>query len=308
MRVASLFAGIGGICLGFKQAGHEIIWANEKDCSACRTYRNNFGTNYLVEKDILHVKCEDIPEFDILVAGFPCQPFSIAGLQKGFEDPRGNLFFIIANIIKHKKPEVVFLENVDNLLRHDNGNTFSVIKETLTKLGYYITYRVMSADGYGNLPQVRKRVFIVGFKNKEQFHKFEFPKPIELQVGINDIIIRDNKKADFFYYKNKKEEMLREHITDMESIYRLTDTGIRKVKDRMCPTLTANMGTYPDRVPIIRDKYGIRKMTIRECLEMQGFPKEFFFPTTITINDAYKQIGNSVAVPVVRRIAERLDI
>ena len=160
-RVASLFAGIGGICLGFKQAGFEIVWANEFDSAACRTYRHNFGNSYLIEADICQVKTESIPDFDVLVGGFPCQPFSIAGRQKGFDDKRGNLFFEITRIMDAKRPKVVFLENVPNLMEHDDGKTFLVIYNSLVQFGYSIYYKVMGADEYGNLPQTRKRIYIV---------------------------------------------------------------------------------------------------------------------------------------------------
>ena len=137
-KVCSLFAGIGGICLGFKQAGFDIIWANEYDSAACKTYRHNFGNSYLVESDIRTVDVNDIPDFNVLTAGFPCQPFSIAGRQKGFKDKRGNLFFEITRIIDAKRPEIVFLENVPNLMEHDDGKTFLVIFNSLAQFGYTV--------------------------------------------------------------------------------------------------------------------------------------------------------------------------
>ena len=156
--VGSMFAGIGGICLAFKQNGCKLVWANEIDKYACKTYQLNFGDEYLVEGDIQKIDVEQIPKFDILTAGFPCQAFSSVGLLQGFEDPRGNLFFETARVIKAVKPKVVFFENVANLVKHDEGRTFEVICNTLKDLHYHITYQVMNAKEYGNLPQQRNRI------------------------------------------------------------------------------------------------------------------------------------------------------
>lgn len=144
--VASLFAGIGGICLGFKQSGFDIVWANEVDNAACKTYRHNFGNEYLVENDIRKIKTDNIPDVDVLAGGFPCQPFSIAGRQRGFNDKRGNLFFEISRIVDAKRPKVIFLENVPNLVEHDDGKTFLVIYNSLVQFGYSIYYKIMAAN------------------------------------------------------------------------------------------------------------------------------------------------------------------
>lgn len=307
-RVVSLFAGIGGICLGFKQAGFEIVWANEFDSAACRTYRHNFGNNYLTEADICRVKTESIPDFDVLVGGFPCQPFSIAGRQKGFDDKRGNLFFEITRIMDAKRPKVVFLENVPNLMEHDDGKTFLVIYNSLVQFGYSIYYKIMGADEYGNLPQIRKRIYIVAVRDDIVNKSYHHPDPVELTCSIDDIVKKNDRKKDIYYYSNNSKMFgyLKANMADKSSIYRIVDAGVRKTKNRMCPTLIANMGTYPDRVPVVWDDYGIRKLTLRECLDFQGFPQDFYFPNTITVDDAYKQIGNSVCVPVIKRIAEQI--
>jgi DNA (cytosine-5)-methyltransferase 1 len=143
-RVASLFAGIGGICLGFKQAGFDVVWANEFDSAACKTYRYNFGGEYLVEEDIRRIKADSIEDIDVIAGGFPCQPFSIAGKQRGFDDKRGNLFFEITRIVDIKRPKIIFLENVPNLMEHDNGKTFLVIYNTLAQFGYSVKYKVIN--------------------------------------------------------------------------------------------------------------------------------------------------------------------
>ena len=305
--VCSLFSGIGGIDLGFQQAGFDIVWANEVDSAACKTYRYNFENAPLVEGDIHRISAENIPEFDVLTAGFPCQPFSIAGLQKGFKDRDGNHFFEITRIIDAKRPKVVFLENVPNLMEHDNGKTFLVIYNGLAQFGYSVYYRVLASNEYGNLPQIRKRIYIVAVRDDIADRVFVYPEQLPLTLQSSDIIKRSEKQHEIYYYTEP--EMYRHlasHMNDRKAIYRLTDTEVRWTKNMMCPTLTANMGTHKDRVHVVWDDYGIRKLTLRECLDFQGFPKEFYFPNSITINDAYKQIGNTVSVPVIKRIATEI--
>lgn len=310
LRVGSMFAGIGGICQGFEQADFDMVWANEIDTAACKTYKHNLGDEWLTTGDVRKISPTSIPDLDVLTAGFPCQSFSVAGKQKGFDDPRGNLFFEIARIIDIKRPPVIFLENVANLLEHDEGRTFLVIYNSLVQFGYAIRYQVIDAHEYGNIPQPRSRIFIVAFLDYEACDRFEFPEPVKLEVGINDIIQRDERKHDIYYYGDDSEVTQKhgQQIFDYDYIYRLSDRGLVRVRDNLCPTLTANMGTYPDRVPIIRDDHGIRKLTLRECLDFQGFPADFKFPKSITIDNAYKQIGNSVCIPVVKRIAENISV
>lgn len=305
--VCSLFSGIGGIDLGFIQAGFDIVWANEMDAAACRTYRHNFPNTNLIEGDIKRIATSDIPDCDVLTAGFPCQPFSIAGLQKGFKDRDGNLFFEITRIIDAKRPKVVFLENVPNLMKHDDGKTFLVIFNGLAQFGYTVYYRVLASNDYGNLPQIRKRIYIVAIREDISNRLYQYPEPMELTLKSSDIINRSVKQHDIYYYtEGKMYDRLVAHMKDRKAIYRITDTEVRWTKNQMCPTLTANMGTHKDRVHVVWDDYGIRKMTLRECLDFQGFPKEFYFPNTITIDDAYKQIGNTVSVPVIARLATKI--
>lgn len=305
--VCSLFSGIGGIDLGFIQTGFDIVWANEMDSTACRTYRHNFPNTNLIEGDIKRIATSDIPDCDVLTAGFPCQPFSIAGLQKGFKDRDGNLFFEITRIIDAKRPKVVFLENVPNLMEHDDGKTFLVIFNGLAQFGYTVYYRVLASNDYGNLPQIRKRIYIVAIREDISNRLYQYPEPMELTLKSSDIINRSVKQHDIYYYTGgKMYDRLVAHMKDRKAIYRITDTEVRWTKNQMCPTLTANMGTHKDRVHVVWDDYGIRKMTLRECLDFQGFPKEFYFPNTITIDDAYKQIGNTVSVPVIARLATKI--
>ena len=260
-----------------------------------------------MEKDIKTVDAAGIPDFDILVAGFPCQPFSSAGKQKGFSDPRGDLFFEIARIVEKKLPSIIFLENVPNLLEHDDGKSFLTIYNTLVPYGYAFKYRVMDSYEYGNVPQHRSRIFIVAFLDYQQCARFEFPEKIKNTVKLNDILIRSKKHSDVYYYDAGSfyYNQLVERVTDKKALYKIIDSGVSKKPYYICPTLTANMGTYPDRVPVILDDFGIRKITPYECLALQGFPSTFRFPN-IPMNSAYKQCGNSVVVPVIRRIAEKI--
>ena len=172
MKVAGFFSGVGGIELGFEQVGFDVIYSNEIDKNAAETFLKNNNSKLIVD-DIYNVKSDDVPDIDVIVGGFPCQAFSIAGYRKGFEDERGEVFFQLARIIKDKMPRVIFIENVKNLVSHDNGNTFKVIKETLENYGYYLKTMVLNASEYGNIPQNRERVYIIGFLNKDDFENFD---------------------------------------------------------------------------------------------------------------------------------------
>ena len=308
ITIGSMFAGIGGICLGFKQAGCDIVWANEFDPAACKTYRHNFGSDYLVEGDIKSINKNSIPHFDVLTAGFPCQPFSLAGPHKGFEDKRGNLFFQIIEVAKVTQPDYIFLENVANLIDHDDGKTFITMFNALSELNYCLRYRNLPANEYGNSPQTRNRTYVIAFKDELKCQKFEFPKPIKLTTDIFDIIDIHIKQNDIYYYEvdDPFYPYIANKVKRKDSIYRVHDSGIHLAKNRTCPTLTASMGTRKNMVPLVIDDFGYRKLTLRECLDFQGFPKDFYFPKTITIEDAYKQIGNSVCVPVIKRIANQI--
>lgn len=307
MKVCSLFSGIGGIDIGFMQAGFEIAWANEFDRDAARTYRHNFGNEHMVEKDIRKVDVSTIPDFDVLAAGFPCQPFSILGKQRGFEDSRGMLFYEIERVVKAKRPQVIFLENVANLIEHDDGKTFLTVYNTLVPYGYSFRYRVMDAIDYGNVPQHRTRIFIVAFLDNDKCERFEFPEKLKRTTKLNDIINRSEKHDKSYYYTESNEyfEDLNKVTKDKQALYRIFENGVSAKPYYVCPTLVASMGAFMHRVPVLRDDYGIRMITPYECLALQGFPKDYRFPK-IPMASAYKQCGNSVVVPVIRRIAENI--
>lgn len=307
---ASFFAGVGGIDKGFENTGHfKTIYANEFDKNACITYEANFDIKVDC-RDINLVKADEIPDFDIMLAGFPCQAFSIAGYRQGFNDEkgRGTLFFELVRIIKEKHPKVIFLENVKNLVSHDNGNTFRVILEYLTDCGYYTKYQVLNAKDYGNIPQNRERIYMVAFKSKLSFQKFEFPSPLMLTTSLSDVI-DFNKKADNKYYYEKEScsffDELDKNIISTDTIYQWRRVYVRANKSGVCPTLTANMGTGGHNVPLILSKYGIRKLTPHECFNLQGFPKTYKLPNLASTH-LYKQAGNSVVVSVIDRIAENI--
>ncbi|MFH1610389.1 MAG: transcriptional repressor LexA, partial [Patescibacteria group bacterium] len=307
-KTLDLFAGIGGIRLGFENAGFTTVFANDFDQACETTYNLNFKTNKLIVEDIRKINIEDLPEFDFLLGGFPCQAFSIAGNQQGFKDKknRGNLFFDITRILDQKRPAGFLLENVKNLKGHDNGKTFKIITKTLEDLGYYIKTKVLNSMEYGNVPQNRERIYIVGFRDKTYCDNFEFPESIKLQTKITHLLEKDvNEK---YYYNGKPlYEKIKNDITREGRVYQWRRKYVRENKKGVCPTLTANMGMGGHNVPIIKDKRGIRKLTPKECANIQGFPKRFKLPD-VADSILYKQLGNSVTVPVVTAIANQMKI
>ena len=308
MRVCSLFSGIGGIDLAFEQAGFDIVWANELDKYAADTYETNFGSDVLVRGNIKKIHANTIPDYDVLVAGFPCQAFSTAGKQRGFEDDRGSLFFQVARVVEATRPKVIFLENVANLLEHDEGKSFLTVYNALAPLGYSFKYQVMEPHEYGNRPQTRARVFIVGFLDDMDCFKFSFPKKIALTETLNSLFDRSVRHSDCYYYSedNRFYEELKSCINQKDCVYKIFDWGINKKPYYLCPALTAYMEKCLERVPIILDDFGIRRLTPYECLKLQGFPSDFRFAPGTPMRKAYKQVGNSVCVPVIRRIAEQI--
>ncbi len=304
-RVGELFAGIGGIGLAFKKAGFEIVWANEIDEKACVTYSSNFK-HILINKDMKEVSPHDLPDIDILTGGFPCQAFSIAGYQKGFKDDRGNLFFDILRYIEALKPRVVFLENVKNLTAHDNGRTFNIIQKELTKAGYYIKSNVLNTANYSDIPQNRERIYIVCFKSKRNYEKFKFPNPISKTRKLRELLEK-NVSEEYSYKNSKYYNQLKVEMKNPDTAYQWRRIYVRENKNNLCPTLTANMGTGGHNVPLIIDENNdIRKLTPRECARLQGFPDNYKLPKTLPNSALYKQIGNSVSVPVVSAIAKNI--
>lgn len=270
----------------------------------CKTYRLNFPSTALIENDIRTVDDNVLPKVDIITAGFPCQPFSVCGNQKGFCDNRGNLFFEIMRIADAIEPKIVFLENVANLVEHDKGRTFNVIHNDLVSRGYYLRYLVADACDYG-IPQHRTRTYLLAFSDVERCESYRFPEMVKLEKRVFDIIDKSVKADDSYYLSENspKHKKMAKAVTDDNQIYRFSDYGIQSGKDGICFTLKANMGTWYDRVPIIKDNYGIRTITPKECLALMGFPKNFKI-ADIPLKSDYKQIGNSVCVPIIQQIAD----
>ncbi|MGP1414646.1 MAG: DNA cytosine methyltransferase [Treponema sp.] len=308
MDIIGFFSGVGGIEEGFAKAGFSPIWANEIDHTVAKVFNANHKCKIVVD-DIKNIKLEDIPNSIGIVAGFPCQAFSIAGYQKGFEDDRGQLFFNLATIIKEKKPQFIFIENVKNLVRHDKGRTYKIIVDSLENAGYYIKTDVLNACEYANVPQNRERTYIVGFLKKECRDTFHFPTPIPLTKTIKDIVDFKNPVEEKFYYTREKTKFYAELEHAMkkdDTVYQWRRVYVRENKANLCPTLTANMGTGGHNVPLVLTKYGIRKLTPKECFAFQGFDKSLKLPEEIRQTSLYKMAGNSVVVPLIERIAKNI--
>lgn len=312
IKIGSLYAGVGGICQGFINAGAKVAWANEIDKNACVTYRANFK-HPIFEEDIWKLDPQTLEKVDVLAAGFPCQPFSVAGYRKGFNDERGNHFYRILDFIEALgKPKVVFLENVKNLKGHDKGKTFTFIETAMKANGYSFAEAVLNSKDYGNVPQNRERIYMVCFKDEEdgtnKYAKhFEFPEALQLKKTISDIV--DNSVTDSRYFYGEDKYMfaeLQQSIRRRDTVYQWRRQYVRENKSDVCPTLTANMGTGGHNVPLVLTDRGIRKLTPYECFQFQGFPKEFILPDSISNSHLYKQAGNSVSVPVIERIAANI--
>lgn len=300
----------------------------------------NLETNYddiqlEYEYDLYNSKREEIlhDPIDILTAGFPCQAFSIAGERRGFSDHRGELFYSVVNLVKqleergHGKPRVLFLENVKNLVSHDNGNTFKVIKEELENLGYTLKYKVLNTYKYTNLPQNRERIFIICFLNQEDSEAFGSLEDLEeleknkekLQQSLANILdysITKESNPELYYTKEKYPKYfesdginLEKDITEMYEVYQVRrGMYVRKNQSGVCPTLTANMGTGGHNVPLIKTFDGIRKLSPKDCFNLQGFRvgTEYSLPTTVRSSYLYKQAGNAVSVDLIELLANKI--
>jgi DNA (cytosine-5)-methyltransferase 1 len=308
-KFIDLFAGIGGFRLALQNIGGKCVYTSEWDKAAKKTYRENFGE--IPFGDITKESTKNyIPkEFDVLCAGFPCQAFSIAGNRKGFADTRGTLFFDVEQIIEKHRPKVVFLENVKNLVSHDSGKTLNVIIEVLEeKLKYKVFKKVLNSMTHANIPQNRERIFIVAFDPKQvpNFQDFKFPEKIKLTKTIHDILEK-GKKEDRYYYPKDHQYYpeLKKTMTSKDTVYQWRRVYVRENKSNVCPTLTANMGTGGHNVPLIKDNYGIRKLTPRECFTFQGYPQNYVLPN-LANGRLYMQAGNSVTTTLIERIANQI--
>ena len=309
-KFIDLFAGIGGFRIAMQNVGGKCVYTSEWNKDAQKTYRENFGEIPFGDITKMHVKNYIPMEFDVLCAGFPCQAFSIAGYQKGFSDTRGTLFFDIEQIIEKHKPKVVFLENVKNLVSHDNGKTFKVIIEILEeKLGYKVFHKVLNSMTHANVPQNRERIFVVAFDPKQvkNYKKFKFPGEIKLTKTIHDIL-EQGKQDDKYYYPETHQYYpeLAKIITKKDTVYQWRRVYVRENKSNVCPTLTANMGAGGHNVPLIKDDFGIRKLTPKECFAFQGYPMEQYILPPIANSKLYMQAGNSVTTTLIERISNEI--
>lgn len=309
-KFIDLFAGIGGFRIALQNVGGKCVYTSEWNVDSQKTYRANFGEvpfGDITKNSIKNYIPDDI---QVLCAGFPCQAFSIAGNRKGFQDTRGTLFFDLEKIIETKRPKVVFLENVKNLVSHDKGKTFKVILEILEeKLGYKAYTKILNSSTHANVPQNRERIFIVAFDKEEvpNHGDFKFPEPIPLTKTIHDILEK-GKQADNLYYKKDHQYYpeLEKTMTSKDTIYQWRRVYVRENKSQVCPTLTANMGTGGHNVPLILDDYGIRKLTPKECFAFQGYPMDKYILPNIANSKLYMQAGNSVTTPLIERISKEI--
>jgi len=309
-RIAELFAGVGGFTLGFKNAGgFKTVYANDFDAWCKRTYDGYFGDGAMTLQDIQTVDENDIPDCDILTAGFPCQPFSKIGKLHGFADARGTLFWDVLRILKAKRPKAFVLENVANLVKHDGGKTFQVIKDGLeNELGYHVHYKVLNTKDYGT-PQDRKRIYMVGFLEDVPF---EFPEEVTLKTFVRDILEKE-PVHDYYYMSQKYMDGLEKHkdrhaakghgfgyrVLDVNGISTTCVVGNMGRERNLIQDLPRPGAVGRTGSPV--NSRGIRKLTVREYARLQGFPDDYNFSDKVTV--AYKQIGNAVSVPVAEAVA-----
>ena len=324
LKSIDLFAGIGGIRLGFDRAfGDSIktVFVSEWDEYAQKTYKANFHDDFEIAGDITKISVDDIPDFDICLAGFPCQAFSLAGQRKGFKDDykgmaRGTLFFDVARICEKKKPKVIFCENVKGLTIHDKGRTFEIITETLKQIGYKPFEQILNSRDFG-VPQNRERIYIVAFRNDIAPEEFIFPTPVDSSKRIRDII-EEKPVAAKYYLSDVYMETLKRHKARHEAKGHGFGYEIRDWDDVAGAIVCGGMGRernliidkrQTDLTPTTHikgeiNKDGVRKMTPREWARLQGFPDDF----ELVLADVhlYKQLGNSVTVPVIEAIAKKV--
>lgn len=298
MNVISLFAGIGGLDSGFIQNGFDVVWANDFDKYAVQTYEANYK-NPIVLGDLNQISLDSIPNADVIIGGFPCQPFSMMGEMKGFEDTRGTLFFRIIEIIKNQisrgnKPKALVLENVRNLKLHDNGNTFRVIKKTLEDLEYTVYDKILNSADYG-IPQTRNRTFIVCFANPNT--EFKYPERQELHLTLQDLL--EHNVPNKYYLS---ERILPTILSNGTGGYKGKSEIDLKIARPLCATMAKMHRACQDNYVTQNGK--VRRLTPRECARLQGFSDDFIIPVSDT--QAYKQFGNAVTVNVSKALASRV--
>lgn len=298
LKYIDLFAGIGGLRIPFDELGYHCVFSSEWDEKACETYKANF--NEMPAGDITKISAADIPSFDLCLAGFPCQAFSIMGKMEGFADTRGTMFFEVERILKYHKPRAILLENVKQLTTHDKGRTFKVILDRLSALGYSLTYKVMNALDFG-LPQKRERIIIVGFSDPALSDRFSLDfkkKSYDLAAILEDDTEVDPSLFASDYIREKRQKAVEGKEVFYPSIWHENKSGNISVLDYSCALRTGASYNY-----LLVN--GIRRPSSRELLRLQGFPDSF--KIVVSHQEIRRQTGNSVAVPMVREVAMRID-
>jgi DNA (cytosine-5)-methyltransferase 1 len=305
LRIVDLFAGTGAFTRAFEDTGKvTCVFANDMVAPSKTVYDANFA-HPLILGDLNDIDVETIPAHDILTGGFPCQPFSIAGRREGFDDQRSNVFWKILAIIDRHNPRCVILENVKNLVTHDNKNTFTTIRNNLEQRGYHLTFKVLNTSSITGVPQHRERIYIVCLKSPKASELFTLDFETREKSAITPFL--EETVPDKYYYKDTSSvwPLVSQAVVKENTVYQYRRVYVRENKSQECPTLTANMGEGGHNVPLIRDKKGIRKLTPRECFSLQGFPASYVLPA-LADSKLYKLAGNAVSLPVVKLIAERV--
>lgn len=314
---ADLFAGVGGMRLAFESAGGECVLTSEIDQKARKTYAANWpedveSCSHISIDDVVqlgNLSAKKIPSHDVLVAGFPCQPYSIAGLRQGLGDEkgRGQVFLSILDILKKSKPQAFLLENVKGMLSHDGGKTIAYMIQELKKRGYQVVDpQILNSMTHGGVPQNRERVFLIGFRNDIDVTAFKWPAPIKMKKNLHELLAEDVDKKYFYDDRFECFAEIERQVTRTDTAYQWRRVYVRENKSGVCPALTANMGAGGHNVPLVKVVRGIRKLTPRECAKLQGFPNSFVFPVGMADANLYHQFGNSVTVPLITRIAEQI--
>jgi len=304
LKMVDLFAGTGAFTFAFQSTGKvSVVFANDMVAQSKTVYEANFHA--LTLKNLHDVNVTDIPPHDILTGGFPCQPFSIAGLQGGFDDARANVFWKILAILDHHHPQCVVLENVKNLVTHDGGRTFATIKRELEGRGYHVRHKVLNTARITGIPQHRERIYLVCVKSKRVFDELTLDFPDVPKKKVSAFLESSPARKYYYTEASRTWELVRASVVKRETVYQYRRVYVRENKSGECPTLTANMGSGGHNVPLVVDEGGVRKLTPRECFNLQGFPRTYVLPDMSDAN-LYKLAGNAVSVPVVELIAGRV--
>ncbi len=304
------FAGTGAFSYAFNEVGIETILANDFDVNSKKIYDANYS-HKLKRCDIDDIELENKSECVVVTAGFPCQPFSVAGKARGFDDERSNAFFVLMRHINAIRPKVLLFENVRNLVTHDGGDTFKIIKNKIKEAGYSIKYKVLDTCSVTSVPQHRERIYIVGCLKDEcnDFDEFNFAFEDTELKPLTEFLKRDIPVKYYYTSRFACYPVLSNEVTKYIGkgyMYQYRRYYVRRSKKGICPTLTANMGSGGHNVPLIRDTGGIRKLMPRECFNLQGFPNDYILPNTMSDSSLYHLAGNAVSIPVVKKLAKKI--